>query len=817
MKTLIISLFIVLNFIFLTQAVSAATINVPTNYSTIQAAINAASPGDTINVAAGTYIENVVVDKPLTLTGASSATVTVIAAINTASVFTVAASNVEISGFTATGTIMAGNEGYAGINFVSGVTNSNIHDNDVSNNQYGILLIEPLGNTASGSNTFTNNIASNCVVSGIEMQNTNGNTFTNNIANSNGAQGFRLANAKNNIFTSNIANSNGVLTTPGGSGGVGFFLVIAGGTGSNNNIFTNNIANSNINHGFRIDSSTGNTLTGNTFNSNGADGIKLKTADDNTVMNNNLCSLNAIGIEIANANIDATSLTVSHNNIVGNTVYGVSNLGTGTLNAENNWWGCNAGPGNPGCDSVSGNVDFTPWLVFQLTMPSPESKTYDSNKILVSLSTNLVADEIDYLSHGSYHKLCVNCDSYSKEMTFENGNNVFTVRAILDSETITKSVNFFVDSSKPKIKDTSPADNSFSKGIVIFTVKYSETNLQKVILHWKVSTVPSYTNVELTGCPVGNNKQCSTTIDLSSYDGSQINYYFEIQDSANTVSSVVKTITIDATAPTVTINSPTADIYGEKRISVNVGISEFVAKLEYSLDSHSFIVLCRNCNSLNREMTFVDGSHTLILRATDYAENTGSKSVTFSIDSKPPIINKQYPTNNKYANGTFYVVYSENNLKDMSLFYKGASDVSFTQVTKSDCESGKSKQCTFVVSLTPYDDGQIEYYFIVSNHVSQTTSHTYKETVDTTLPIITVNSPTATAYNSRKINLNIDVSEKVKLEYSDNYGKFQTICNDCMKVDKTRTFDKGNHVLIFRAIDIAGNSATTSVSFTVNV
>src|SRR6185312_11512567 len=41
-----------------------------TPYCTIQAAVNAASPGDIINVAAGTYSELVTVNKALTLTGA---------------------------------------------------------------------------------------------------------------------------------------------------------------------------------------------------------------------------------------------------------------------------------------------------------------------------------------------------------------------------------------------------------------------------------------------------------------------------------------------------------------------------------------------------------------------------------------------------------------------------------------------------------------------------------------------------------------------------------------------------------------------------
>ena len=71
-------------------------------YCTIQSAIDDASSDDTINVAAGTYTENVVIDRSLTLIGADKTTTT-IDGNDVGNAVTITASDVAVSGFRVTG------------------------------------------------------------------------------------------------------------------------------------------------------------------------------------------------------------------------------------------------------------------------------------------------------------------------------------------------------------------------------------------------------------------------------------------------------------------------------------------------------------------------------------------------------------------------------------------------------------------------------------------------------------------------------------------------------------------------------------------
>jgi hypothetical protein len=87
---------------------------------------------------------------------------------------------------------------------------------------------------------------------------------------------------------------------------------------------------------------------------------------------------------------------VNFNRFVNNT-FGINDGAAGTLDAENNWWGCNFGPGTggTGCTGTpngvgitgSGIVDANPWLVLG-TSASPNPTTPGGNSTVTADMTH---------------------------------------------------------------------------------------------------------------------------------------------------------------------------------------------------------------------------------------------------------------------------------------------------------------------------------------------------------------------------------------------------------------------------------------------
>ncbi|MCE8425607.1 MAG: right-handed parallel beta-helix repeat-containing protein [Candidatus Methanoperedens sp.] len=299
-------------------------INKSTNYTTIQAAINDASPGDEIHVDSGTYYENVDVNKQLILLGVgypvvngggSGNDITLSADGSTLEGFTVTNANNGIY-INASNNMVKGNK--ASTNADSGIEisadfafaqNNTLIDNFVSNNSIGIFLY--------GYGGLTNPISPN-----------NNNLINNTASNNN--DGFFLVNARNTILIDNKATYNtkiGIYIISINTRG-GYFWFVKGNnnlsynTVSNNDIginllsenetlFDNKISN-NTHHGIYLDNSLCdriifcfayngyNDLIHNTISNNG-NGIYVNSSMTNNVKNNSVLNNNN-GIILNNSN-----------------------------------------------------------------------------------------------------------------------------------------------------------------------------------------------------------------------------------------------------------------------------------------------------------------------------------------------------------------------------------------------------------------------------------------------------------------------------------------------------------------------------------
>ena len=142
-RRLVFALFCVAIILGLTMPMSPvaeaqATVYVPDDYSTIQAAVNAVSPGDTIIVRDGTYTENVVVNKTLTIQSENGADYTTVQAADpTDHVFDVTANYVTVSGLTLKN---ASDDPWSSGVFLNGVTQCTVSNCVARNNEKGFCL-----------------------------------------------------------------------------------------------------------------------------------------------------------------------------------------------------------------------------------------------------------------------------------------------------------------------------------------------------------------------------------------------------------------------------------------------------------------------------------------------------------------------------------------------------------------------------------------------------------------------------------------------------------------------------------------------------
>jgi len=381
--------------------------------ATIGVAVTAAAPNNTVTVAKGTYHEDVVITKPLSLLGAGSQN-TVIDATGLSNGVNIdghnhpGLSHVSVSGFTVQNANFEGilltdssfitidNNHVTGNNkrlsfpggvptcpglpsyfvtfqgfdcgegiHLSGVDHSTVANNLVENNAGGILVSDDTGSSHDNlisANTVQNNpfdcgitIASHLIMFGPQRP---------------------LRGIYHNTIVGNISSANGLTTGEGA--GIGLFAA-APGAQNWGNVVVGNTATGNALPGVAMHSHSplqnlnDNLIAGNQISGNGPDGDPGTTvptgidvfADEaagaapitGTVITQNIFKGEGIDLAVATSG----GITVRFNSFFD--YVGIVNLGTGAVDATLNWWKCSGGPSANGCSTVAGlGVRTTPWL-----------------------------------------------------------------------------------------------------------------------------------------------------------------------------------------------------------------------------------------------------------------------------------------------------------------------------------------------------------------------------------------------------------------------------------------------------------------------
>jgi parallel beta-helix repeat protein len=293
--------------------------NASANYSTLQAAIDAANNGDTILVYPGIYIENVNVNKAITiesLSGNPNNTI-IQAADQTKHVFNVTSDNVTIKGFEITGELWKQGIHRLGI-YLCGVEWCNINNNSLTGNRRGILLAP----SSSNNIVFNNSILFSD--SGI-LCGGNNNTIKNNLALENGV-GINVRGSHNNI-TSNVASNNFI----------GVMVIDC----NNNTINSNVVERNNGRHGIEISFATNILLYNNSLRSNKNDGIYLDFSDNNILEKNNISFSGTDGVFLLISNYNV----LNNNTIMNNSNHGIALKDCDNTTLSNNNVNSNNGNG----------------------------------------------------------------------------------------------------------------------------------------------------------------------------------------------------------------------------------------------------------------------------------------------------------------------------------------------------------------------------------------------------------------------------------------------------------------------------------------
>jgi uncharacterized protein YneR len=433
------------------------------------------------------------------------------------------------------------------------------------------------------------------------------------------------------------------------------------------------------------------------------------------------------------------------------------------------------------------SVDTTPPTI---TILSPGSTTYSislmSLQFSISEETSWIGytlDEQNNITISGNTTISVASEGVHKIVVYAND----TIGNMGKSNTIDFTVYIPpLDITPPTITITSPQETNYSTTEVALTFTIDES------VSWIAYSLDDEDNFTITG-----NTALS---DLS--EGEHTFKIFARDTAGNTGISNMVTFKVDTTPPTIMVTSPEETTYSTGSVFLEFTINEETTWIGYSLDEEDNVTITGD--SMLSGLS--EGSHNIIVFATDYTDNTGASStVQFTIsippvDTTPPTIKINSPQNSSYPTPTVDLNFNINEQASWIAYsLDGSDNVTISgNSTISGLSEGSHNIVVFAIDTTGNTGASSVVQFTISIPSD-----------DTTPPTITINSPENTTYNTNKITLTFTVNEEPTMKFYSLDGKANVTIADSIVLSN---LSNGEHSLIMYAKDSAGNIGASAIT-----
>ncbi len=444
---------------------------------------------------------------------------------------------------------------------------------------------------------------------------------------------------------------------------------------------------------------------------------------------------------------------------------------------------------------------------------SPLNTTYSSTSVTAAFSveddfgvstvnTTLDGTPVSFASAGGY---------YTSLLNLTSGSHIFQVNAT-DTSGNSKIVAVYFTVNTTLIDTTPPLIN-------ISAPKFVELGQNYSVVVTIYEPQPLTYNITRNGNLISSGGYIGGVPEVISESTTVLGtgtYVYEVcaSDSSNNTACANATVVVrDTTPPALSIYSPQNATYTVNTLPLNVSSNEPIDIWWYSLNGGGNTTFTPNTTVVSSE-----GVNHLVVYANDSAGNIGKAEVYFTVDTIPPAISFVSPT--PASGSTVDVSYFYINITSSEPLNWAVVEWLGTNITMTG--SGKN----WHTNLTSLADGTYAYRVWVADragNVNLSELRTVRVATsalppqDTQPPTIVLQSPVADAvYTTGAILLNLSTSESATVVYSLNGAANVTLYTYSTSGNAILNLTEGINTLVIYATDVAGNTNTLQVKFSVD-